>query len=407
MLTASVIPSAAGAVQTVLYQASAYGTYAVAGNTLLVGPTAEVNLQEPCGTNNDNETVKGTAAGTNDYPLVQGGAANTLAMSSPSMMSQASADTTSISLLGGLITGDDIKAVSTTNLDNNGFHTSANGSSFTNLLVAGVPYNGLPPANTQVSLAGFGYVVLNEQSSTSTLTTAQLVVNMIHVHITVSNPLGLPVGTEIIVSNATSGMVRAYAPAVVTGTSFGTEVTSTLINSSPSAPVNLPCYGTAGQLLTNSVAGVTISGVLTSGTITDTGKSALTFPYSNGTMTTQVQNLNLLSGLVTANLIYGQVSTVINGFGGTFDSGVGTFAGLVVAGHPEINDNVPYNTTVSIAGLGTLYLKHVIYNFPNPYSVEVRMVELVVTQTNVYGLPIGADVLIGDAQITLVPASNP
>lgn len=403
-------PSFAGSVQTVLYQGSAYGTYAFVGSTILVGQTAPVNLPLPCGTNNDNDLVVGNAAGVNDFPIVQGGAVNTSASSSPSMSAQATADTASISLLGGVVSATEIKSVSTTNLDSTGFHVSAAGSSFTNLLVAGVPYNGLPPANTSVNLLGLGYVVLNEQTQSITNSQAQLVVNMIHIlhiHITVTNILGLPVGTEIIVSNATSGMVRAFAPAVVTGTSFGTELTSTLINSSPTAPVNLPCYGTGGQVLTNSVASVGINGVLSTGVVTDTGESKLLNPYSTGTMTTQVANLNLLSGLVTANLLYGRVDASINGYLHTFESGVASFTNLSVAGHPEINDSVPYNTSVSILGLGTLYLRHVIYNFPNPYSVEVRLIELVVDENNVYGLPIGADVLIGDAQLTMIPNAAP
>jgi hypothetical protein len=250
--------------------------------------------------------------------------------------------------------------------------------------------------------------VLNEQTSTINGKQGQLVVNMIDIHITVAgNLLGLQVGTEIIVSNATSGMIKAFAPGIVTGTSFGTSVSSTLINSSPTAPVSLPCFGTSGQTLTNSVVSVDIAGVLTSGTVSDTGKSDLTNPYSTGEMTSQVEGLNLLSGLVTANVIYSQVNATIAGNGGVFETGVGSFTGLAVAGFPAINDSVPYNTQVSIAGLGTLYIKRLISNFPNPDSTEVRMVELVINQTNTYNLPIGADIIIGDAQITIIPASEP
>lgn len=322
------------------------------------------------------------------------------------MTAQATASTASVSLLGGVISAQALNAVSTTTLTSSGFQVSAAGTSFTNLLVAGIPYNS-PAPNTTVNLVGLGYVVLNEQNSTITGRQGQLIVNMIHVHITVTNLLGLQVGTEIIVSKATSGMISAFAPAIVTGTSFGTSVSSTLINSSPTAPVNLPCFGTAGQTLTNSVGSVNIAGVLTSGTVTDTGESDLTNPLSRGQMTSQVEGLNLLSGLITANVIYSQVNAVVNGFGGTFEIGVGSFTGLAVAGYPGINDSVPYNTQVSIAGLGTLYLKRVISNYPNPYSKEVRMIELVVNQDNSYNLPIGADIIISDAQITMIPNSMP
>ena len=395
-------------VQTVLYQASAYGVSATLGDQVVVGPTALASLQQPCGTNLDNELVNGTAAGVNALPLVQGGASNTSASSSPSMTSQATADVVSINLLAGLISAQEIKAVSSTHFDGTTFHLSSAGSSFTNLLIAGVPYNGTPAPNTQVDLAGLGRVVLNEQVSFINSKQGQLVVNMLHVYITVTNPLGIPVGTEVVVSSATSGMVRAFAPAIVTGTAFGTQVSvAGILNSSPSAPVSLPCYGTAGHLLTNSVASVNLAGVLSSGTITNTAKSSLTFPYSIGEMTTRVEGLNLLGGLVTANIIYGQTDASINGVHGVFETAVGSFAGISVAGHPEITDNVPYNTSVNLAGLGTLYLKHIIRNFPNPNTTEIRMVELVVNQNNSYGLPIGADVLIGDAEINIVPASEP
>ncbi|MGO9561358.1 MAG: choice-of-anchor P family protein [Candidatus Korobacteraceae bacterium] len=396
-----------GAVQTVLYQASAFGTSAFVGSTIIVGQTGVASLQEPCGTNNDNEIVDGSGVALNLFPIVTGGAVTTTASSSPSMTAQAAASTANVSLLGGLITAQALNAVSTTTLTSSGFQVSAAGSTFTNLLIAGIPYNS-PAPNTMINLLGLGYVVLNEQTSAITSKQGQMTVNMIDIHITVANNLlGLDVGTEIIVSNATSGMIKAFAPAIVTGSSFGTSVASTLISSSPTAPVNLPCFGTAGQLLTNSVASVNIAGVLSSGAVTDTGESDLTNPLSKGQMTSQVEGLNLLNGLITANVIFSQVNAVVNGFGGTFETGVGSFTGLSVAGYPAINDDVPYNTQVSILGLGTLYLKHLISNFPYPDTTEVRMIELVINQSNSYNLPIGADIIISDAQITMIPAAMP
>ena len=395
-------------VQTVLYQASAYGVSASLAGVAQVGPTAQASLQQPCGTNQDNELVTGTAAGVSDLPLISGGASNTSASSSPTMTSQATADVTSVNLLAGLISAQEVKSVSTTYLDSSGFHLSATGSAFTNLVILGVPYNGLPAPNTQVDLPGIGYIVLNEQTPFTNNIEGQLAVNMLHVYVNVTNLLGIPVGTEIVVSSASSGIVRAYAPAVVVGTSFGTSVSvAGILNSSPSAPVNLPCYGTAGHLLTNSVAQLGLTGVLSSGTITNTGKSALLFPYSTGEMTSQVENLNLLSGLIAANVIYGRVDTTIDGAQGVFQSAVGSFTGIAVAGHPEITDGVGYNTQVDLLGLGTLYLKHIIRNFPNPNTTEIRMIELVVNQNNSYGLPIGADIIVGDAEIGIVGNSEP
>ena len=117
--------------------------------------------------------------------------------------------------------------------------------------------------------------------------------------------------------------------------------------------------------------------------------------------------VNLLSGLITANVLLAQVNAVANDENGTFSSGVGRFIGIAVAGHPEIGDNVPYNTTVNLAGLGTLYLKRIIRSNPPTHSIEFRSLELQVLENNNYNLPIGLDVIVGDAQLNLIPASNP
>jgi len=395
-------------VQTVLYQGSSYGVQVSLNGTVQAGPTAQASLQQPCGTDIDNQTVTNTAAGVSLFPIVTGGATNTTAESFPTQSAEATADVVSVSLLGGLISAQELKAVSTTTLNSNGFQLSSAGTTFTNLVVAGVPILGTPAPNTQIPLAGLGYIVLNEQIPFTNNTEGQMTVNMLHVTINVQNPLGIPVGTDVVIGSASSGMVRAFAPAVVTGSAYGTSVTlAGVLNSSPTAQVSLPCYGTAGQTLTSSVTGLNLAGVLSSGTVTDTGKSALTSPYSNGEMTTSVENLNLLSGLVTASVISGRVDTVINGYDGVFSSALGSFVGISVAGNPQITDDVPYNTTVDLAGLGTLYLKHIIRNYPNPNSIEIRMVELVVGESNSYGLPIGADVIIGDAQLAIVGNSEP
>ncbi len=63
---------------------------------------------------------------------------------------------------------------------------------------------------------------------------------------------------------------------------------------------------------------------------------------------------------------------------GTFSLGdAGSrFGSMSVSGHPRIGAKVTANTQVRISGLGTLYLHRVIHH---PNSIEVRMIELVVT----------------------------
>jgi hypothetical protein len=392
--------------ETLTYEGTAYGTSAFVGSTILVGQTAPVTLGGVCGTPRQPVTVTGNSAGVNLPPVVSGGATNTSASSSLDM-AQATADTVSISLAAGLISATEIKAVTTTTIDSSGvLHVSSTGSTFNNLVILGHVYNGSVPANTRVSLGLLGYVVLNEQTSNVGTQTASLAINMVHVHVTGFNLLGLRVGTEIIVSSATSGIVNVFAPAIITGGSFGTQVTGQPLTSAQTVPESLPCLGTGGTVLTNTLAGLNLTSILTSGTVTDTAESNLS-TSSSGATTSTVQNLNLLSGLVTASVIRAQTNTFINGSTHYLLSGSGQFVSLSVAGHPEINDSVPANTTVSIAGLGTLYLYRIINNYPSPHSVEVRMVELVVTQNNLLGLPIGLDVIVADANQQLVAYQLP
>lgn len=389
------------------YLGTAYGTYAFVGNTILVAQTAPVTLGGTCGTSQQPLNVPGSSAGVNLPPIITGGATNTDVSSSP-QTSQAVADTASISLLAGLITATEIKAVSTTTIDSNGvLHVSSSGSSVNNLVILGHVYNGSIPANTRVTLPLLGYVVLNEQVSNISTAQANLTVNMIHIHVTGLNLLGLQIGTDVTVSSATSGMINVFAPGIVTGDSYGTQIIGTLLSSTPTAPEVLPCLGTGGAVETNTLAGVNLAGVLSTGTVTNTVESNLTIPLSSGQNTATVQGLNLLNGLVTATVMKAQVNALVNDTQNYILYGTDQFTGISVAGYPAITDNVPINTSVPLAGLGTLYLKRVINNYPNPHSVEVRSLELVVNVTNIYGLPIGLDVIVGDAQIQLIPDVNP
>ncbi len=159
-------------------------------------------------------------------------------------------------------------------------------------------------------------------------------------------------------------------------------------------------------MLTNSQLGANLPSILTSGTLTDTAESNLTFTNSSGENTSTIQALNLLNGLITASVMQAQADTSIDQYGNAYVSGEDSYIGISVAGHPEINDGIPENTSVPLAGLGTLYLKRILY-VGYPPSIEVRSLELVVNQTNIFGLPIGLDVIVGDAYISVIPQNIP
>ena len=135
---------------------------------------------------------------------------------------QSTASAASVNILNGLITADELIANVTSSRTASGAVSNADGSMFTNLVVAGVPVTSGDAAvapNTNISLPGVGYVVLNEQLPTGDgVTSSGMTVNMIHVYLQslvggVLDPLaGQPVGGtlqttgEIIVGSATSAV---------------------------------------------------------------------------------------------------------------------------------------------------------------------------------------------------------
>jgi hypothetical protein len=390
------------------YTASAYGTYAFVGSTVVVGQTAPVGVGPGCGTAAINQSASGTVASVTALPTIQTGIINTNA-SDALNTATGSADVHSISLLGALITAKEVKAVSTTFQDNTGFHSNAAGSSLSVLKIGTTVFNAVPAPNTTIQLAGFGKVVLNEQIASSSATKAQLTVNMIHVYVTIANNLNIPVGTQIIVSHAFSGLTQAGGPGTLDGTAFGTSVNSTIIKSSPTAPASVGCLGNA--LITKSQVGITVpadGSVLSSGTIQDTAQGSVTASLSTSETTSTVQNVNLLNGIIAASVVHADAkASTTDGTTFTFSEGSGSyFTGLMVQGVAYANVAANTKLTITVDGktLGTLYLHRVIQG---TNSITVRMIELVLASGNSLGLPTGMDIIVASASASLHSPAHP
>src|SRR6266700_2330356 len=99
---------------------------------------------------------------------------------------QSTASAASINILSGLITADEVVANVMSSAGQSGAFSNADGSTFTNLTVAGQSLSGdqAVAPNTHLSLPGVGEVVLNEQIPTGDgVTSSGLTVNMIHVYL--------------------------------------------------------------------------------------------------------------------------------------------------------------------------------------------------------------------------------
>jgi hypothetical protein len=396
MLGLVATPSGAATAGRTQFSGDAFGTQATVGSVVKLGKTALVGLG-PCGTMTPPVHAANTVATVTAPPYAASGQIDSTADAVDSggvQTATLSASSNQASVLSGLITSDEVTASAAASFDGSSASTSAAGSQLVNLVVAGQAISGTPPPNTRIDLAGVGYVILNEQSSRVSATSASLIVNMIHVHVTIQNPL-VPVGTQVIVSHAQASVVAGKA-GTLDGQAYGTraQVQGTAL-SGKTAPVSLGCLGTGGQVRSNQVAAVTLPPEFSVGTVTDTATGTVTSTLASSETSSTVQTVDLVSGLVTADVVTADAHASTDGSVFTFSDQGTQFANLSVSGHPEITSQVAPNTQVAIAGLGTLWLRREIQT---AHSLEVRMIELVVSQDNQYGIPVGADVRIAVAE---------
>src|SRR5581483_4397211 len=316
------------------FSASAYGTLVRVGSSFRSGPSAPSAIG--C-TSDTGEQASNSTASVNVEGFLATGAIETTAESlalSDGVASRASADVHDATVLGGLITADEVRAVSETSRDGSGFHTDATGSSFVNLVVAGDPIGATPDPNTRIDLEGIGYVVLNEQHARVGSSTASLGVNMIHVVVTQDNSLGVPVGTNIIVAHAYSKIDGPVA-GLLDGFAYGTQVKvdggGGGVESGPSALIKVSCDGTDGRVKHNRIAGARVEGVFETGTITTTATGTVSASGASSETTARVQRVNLLSSLVGAGTVKADAHASTDGSSFEFGDAGSKFVGLAVA----------------------------------------------------------------------------
>jgi len=393
-LSGSPAPASTGGVQ---YIAEAYGSSANVADTVLVGKSALVTLGT-CGTLHAPFTDASTVAAVNALPLAALGNVATsvsAAEAGRTRTSRSRSSVSSVNLFSGMVRARQVVAVSATSRDDAGFHTSPAGSGLVDLVVAGVPIFLAPGPNTRLALPGIGTVVLNEQTRETSSTAAALTVNMIHVSVTLPNPF-VPVGTDLVVGHARSRLELSDAAGTLGGFAYGTFArVGRAVLSGQSAPVHLGCLGTGGGVRTESVAGVVFPPQLLTGVVTDTASGVVDTLSASGTTSSTVAAADVLSALVTADVVHAEAHAFTDGSVSTFDGQGSSFVNLSVSGFPQIGDQVAPNTHVALAGLGTLWLRREIRG---QNSIEVRMIELVVDQTNAFGLPLGTNVQVAVAR---------
>ncbi len=398
--SALALPATLSYAKTTVHVASAYGAEVNVGSVVKVGQIAGAGLPS-CATQAVGSVTASVAS--IDTGLINTGLVESVA-SSTETSSTGSNEIVGVNLLGGIISTTQLKAVSTSSVDSKGvFHFATTGSTFGNLNILGIRIAENVAPNTVIDLPLIGSVTLNEQVPFVNSSEAKLSVNMIHVRITLGL-LGFIPGTEIIVGSAASEIRTVTGPAAVGGFAYAPKLVAGPITIRPLVSEQIGCFGTGGAVETDSVAAVSIPGIVNTGVVTVTGTGNINAGEASSEGTSSVAGLNLLSGLLSATVIKGQASATTTD-GSNFDfNGGSTFVGLSVAGHPELTAGVAPNTAIKIANLGVLYLNRV-----TRYADKIRVapVELIINAGNILNIPIGADLTIGVVEAQLHSADIP
>ncbi len=303
------------------------------------------------------------------------------------------AQVNNVSLLSGLITANTITSVSNAVHNAAGHSVNSTGSSLANLIVNGIPIAVNVPPNTVIPLPFLGHVTLNEQIGGATATQATLTVNAIHVHISVfPNTFNLPLNSEIIVSHAFSK--TEIAPGLIVGSSNNIHFSGLPVTVGPVENNVIPCAGTpGGNVVTRSLTGINLA-LVSAGPLTTTAQGSTTTTTTSGETTASITNLNLLTGLITADLIKADAhASDTGGVDVTSDSG-STVVNLQVAG-VTYSSLPPANTQIPLPGLGTVFLHRV---SQGTHGIGVVMIDVVVNVApNAFSLPLGAELTVGTA----------
>lgn len=312
-----------------------------------------------------------------------------------------------LNALDGLITADAIKAVANTTANARTINSTPTGSEFVDLKIAGEPIRADVAPNTRVNLPGLGYVLLKSvKKDGNGESFSKITVDMLTLVVTRNNEFDLPVGSRIVVAHAVSGYSRSEPDVIVGGQAYAaTALTTTDAFKNrvgKAAFVVIGCEGTNGKTRTNNVNTLDVGNVLSSGTGVTT---AFGGPTATGTVaktTAEVEDLDLLGGLITADAITAVAKDTFRN-GQRFSSTQGSkFAGLKVAGVPVDVDVAP-NTEIRLPGIGYVIINE--QKLPAPGSAartQVNGLRVVVTRNNTLGVPVGTQIIIAHADSTAV-----
>jgi hypothetical protein len=320
----------------------------------------------------------------------------TISQGSTSDTAQTLASVQNVNVLSGLITAQQLQTEVASTITATDATSTVEDASFSGLTVAGKAINTTLGPNTTVQIANLGYAVLNETGITNGADYTYAGINMIDLHVTVANSQGLPIGARIILGDVNSSQQRLAQPTVVDAHSYGFDVTtqsgSNSVSTTPAAPANLNCTGGYAQ---NGAASTSSQQVGSVGAINDTVSGQINSSGTTVTSASNIANPNLLGGLVKGS----QATATANANWNNTGSGSAStdLTNMTIDGIPA-SKSPGANTRVSLLGLGYVILNEQTSSVNSSGATEtVNAVDIYITQTNVFGIPIGTQIILGHA----------
>lgn len=179
-------------------------------------------------------------------------------------------------------------------------------------------------------------------------------------------------------NNSATASTRAL---IVSGSAFGLQVRALLVNAGPVPTVSQIGPGTSS----NALASISVPAVLTATALAVTSSVG---PDTSVTSTATVAQLSILAGTITATTIRSTCTADANGV-----SGATTIARLVIAGQTFIDISPAPNTTLNVAGVGTVVLNEQVQPMPGSITVNALHVHLLT----------GVDIIVAQSACVVDP----
>jgi hypothetical protein len=381
------------------YQARAGATYVrVAGSTVSSDTTAESSItgyKIPNGASNSTASVAALSG------AVKAGAVQTSTTSAAygtgGITLKSYGRTAGVNLLGGLITADAVETTATTVGTADGGMSGTAATKFVNLKITGVTLPVDIKPNTTVTIPNVASVSLNYGVTSvtgSTRTTAGWAIGVV----LLAPYAGAPTGTTIVL-NPSQAALRAGTPQAapeVGGYAYATQIQVAAgdvvnVQSGPTARVAVPQGGSNGQTITNSTAGVNITGVAALKAVSSSTTSTVNGTTADVVTRSGTAALNVLSGLVTADAIDVKAHGHIEA--GVYKGGMAmTTLNLKIFGN-ALPANVAPNTKIEIPGVAKIVLNEQVQSGPVNKIVGIHITLLSARG----GLAAGAQVEVATA----------